>query len=136
MVPGNTRRNTQQRWGRRLSMMIKGGQEALGATNGGPKPGEYPLGSTMSRVAARAKLQQRLSGRKRRDLIVDSYEPNSEPILGKWSEAEDGSLCRVSILPEGMTIVEAERILVERGHCPSPKPVTSESHFLREETSG
>ncbi len=40
-------------------MANKGAQRRLGATDSGPKPGSYALGSVESRVAARAMLDAR-----------------------------------------------------------------------------
>jgi len=40
-------------------MANKGAQRRLGATDGGPKPGSYALGSVESRAAARAMLDAR-----------------------------------------------------------------------------
>jgi len=69
-----------------------------------------------SRAAARAVLTRRFAGRKTVDLIVSSPLPcpRGDGIrVGEWCEGEDGTLTRISFLPRGMTIEEAERIVAE-----------------------
>jgi hypothetical protein len=96
-------------------MADKGSQKALGATQGGPQPGNYPLGSAQSRAAARVRLERRFAARERGELIVSHYMLAPDQIrIGEWKEAWDGTLIRVSHLPKGMTIEEAERIVAER----------------------
>ena|ERR1035438_2919526 len=96
-------------------MANKGTQKPLGATVGGPQPGNYPLGSAQSRAAARARLERGFAAREREDLVVHHYELAPDQIrVGEWNEAGDGTLIRVSYLPMEMTIEEAERIVAQR----------------------
>ena len=44
-------------------MANKGTQLTLGATERGPRPGDYALGSTQSRAAARAMIAEQISKR-------------------------------------------------------------------------
>jgi phosphoribosylformimino-5-aminoimidazole carboxamide ribonucleotide (ProFAR) isomerase len=78
------------------------------------KPGDYAVGSPQSRAAARALLERRFAGRIRRTIIVDLDTDCTEPRIGEWREGTDGSMGRVCALPDGMTMREAERIVVER----------------------
>ena len=77
------------------------------------KPSKYPLGSTQSRAAARALLERRFAGRRRIDLVSSVPRPGDDGgiHIGAWIECDDGSLFRLSTLPPGMTIEEAEQIV-------------------------
>ena len=86
----------------------------------GPKPGEFPLGSPQSRAAARAQLERRYAGRKTIDFIVDLGMSIEDLKIGEWIGTEDGTLSRISLIPEGMTMEEAERIVAERERTASP----------------
>jgi hypothetical protein len=93
-------------------------QESQGKGQRGARPGDYALGASQSRAAARAMLARRFAGREKFDLIVSSPipRPGGDGIrIGEWCEREDGTLTRVSFLPTGMTLAEAERIVAERG---------------------
>ncbi len=71
------------------------------------------LGSPQSPAAARAVLARRFAERKRVDIIIVSNIPRPRRngiTIGQWTEGEDGSLTRFSILPAGMTMEEAEEI--------------------------
>src|SRR5277367_189975 len=76
------------------------------------KPSDYPLGSTQSRAAARASLERRFAGRRRIDVVSCVPRPGGDGgiRIGTWIECDDGSLFRLSTVPPGMTIEEAERI--------------------------
>ncbi len=78
-------------------------------------PSDYPLCSTQSRAAARALLERRFATRKRIDVISSIPRPGGDGGIrvGTWTECDDGSLFRVSTIPSGMTIEEAERIVAE-----------------------
>lgn len=92
-------------------------------------PGNFALGSPESRVAARALLEARFAERKRIDLVfpLEWHHPGCiESIVGKWEEAEDGTLRRRSWLPSGMTMAEVERIVSQPGWKPSPLPMKPE----------
>lgn len=94
-----------------LAERIREARERVRRTQG---PGDYVLGSPQSRAAARAVLARRFAEREKFDLVVSSTipRPRGDGIrIGKWSEGEDGRLTRVSFLPMGMTIEEAERIV-------------------------
>lgn len=107
-------------------MSVRAHQKGTGAGGMGARPGDYAIGSPQSRAAARAVLAHRFAGRKRVDLIVSSPipRPRGDGIrIGEWSEGEDGTLTRVSFLPSGMTIEEAERIVAEqRGENRATQP--------------
>lgn len=82
----------------------------------GMKPGDFALGSGMSRAAARAELERRGAGRKRIDVNCSIPRPRGNEIsIGEWIEGSDGSLRRFSNIPLGMTIEEAERIVAQPG---------------------
>lgn len=100
-------------------------QKGQGAGSTGASPGRYPLGSPQSRAAARALLERRFAGRKARTIIL-SGEFDSEPRIGKWQEEADGTLGRVCILPKGMTMQEAERIVSQPGWKPTARPAKPE----------
>lgn len=95
-------------------MPRKGRQRPIGATDSGPSPGDYALCSLPSRAAARAIVEQRTSGKDRFDFIVDIGITIDDLKIGEWTEDEDGRLTRVSLIPEGMSMEEAERIVSER----------------------
>ena len=94
-------------------MANKGAQKPLGATEARLRPGEYPLGSAQSRAAARALLERRFAGRRRIDVVSSVPRPGGDGGIrvGTWVECDDGSLFRLSNLPPGITIKEAERIV-------------------------
>src|SRR5665213_1007682 len=103
--------------------MSKGSPVPLGATDSGIRPSDYPLGSRQSRAAARAILARRLAGRKRTELIIISSvpRPQSDGIrIGEWRECTDRTLTRISLLPPGMTMREAERVVSERTRLLTP----------------
>ena len=86
------------------------------------KPGDFPLGSNLSRAAARAALARRFASRERLTLILDLEIGCTEPRIGEWREGTDGKLVRLCALPDGMTPREAERIVSKPGWKPSPRP--------------
>ena len=86
------------------------------------KPGDYPVGSPESRAAARALLEAKRAGRKRIDIVCRIPRPGDNGAIhfGNWIEKSDGSIFRISNVPPGMTIAEAERIVSQPGWKPSP----------------
>jgi RecB family exonuclease len=98
-------------------MANKGPQGRLDATGAGLRLGDYALGSPQSRAAARALLERRFAERRRIDIVCSIPRPGAERgiQIGTWREGADGSLIRLSNLPPGMTIEEAERIVAQRG---------------------
>ena len=80
----------------------------------GPNPGDYRLGSAASRAAARSTLKRKFAGRERLNLILDLGTRMDDLKIGEWEENKDGTFTRVSIIPEGMSMEEAERIWEER----------------------
>jgi hypothetical protein len=86
------------------------------------KPGDFALGSSQSRAAARALLERRFASRERLTLILDLETGCMEPRIGEWQEGTDGTLVRLCALPDGMTLQEAERIVSQPGWKPSPRP--------------
>jgi hypothetical protein len=95
------------------------------------KPGDFALGSSQSRAAARALLARRFAARKRIDVLSTIPRPgsNGEIRIGTWHEGQDGVLFRFSTIPAGMTIQEAERIASQPGWKPTA-PI-SESECVR-----
>jgi len=79
-------------------MANNGAEGQLGATDAGPKPGDYPLGSAQSRAAARAKLYKQLAGRKTEGftLIRGKHNPHG--------------ITRFLIVSPGESIAEVERL--------------------------
>src|SRR5271165_5125921 len=110
LVQSGSRRNTKRQSGGCLSMINNGSRLALGATEGDVKPEAFPLGSPQSRAAARARLQRQREGRERIELILDIGYGIEDLKIGEWTEGDDGSLSRISIIPDGMSMEEAERI--------------------------
>jgi hypothetical protein len=92
------------------------------------RPGDYPLRSRQSRAAARSLLERRLADRKRIDFVLTSSiprPPGARAInIGEWQEGADGTLTRFSMIPSGMTLEEAERIVA--GRQPDNAPVTQQ----------
>lgn len=85
------------------------------------RPGDFALGSAESRAAARALLESRTDNRERLDILIDiGVPPDDEPRIGEWEEGADGKLVRICVLPEDMTLQEAERIVAERGRARPP----------------
>ncbi len=98
-------------------MSIRAHQEGTGTGGMGLRHGDYAIGSPQSRAAARAILKQRFAGQKRLDFIVQCCipRPGGELLkVGEWQEGPDGTLTRFSMIPGGMTIEEAERIVAAR----------------------
>jgi len=89
------------------------------------KPGDYALGSAQSRAAARALLERHFAARTRQTIIISGSD-SKEPRIGKWEEGADGSLGRICILPRGMTLQEAERIVSQPGWKPTAPPAKPE----------
>jgi hypothetical protein len=56
-------------------MANKGAQKMLSATDSGPGPGCFPVGSAQARAAARALLERRLAGRNRLDIVSSIPRP-------------------------------------------------------------
>jgi hypothetical protein len=96
-------------------MTDKGAQQPLGATGAGLRLGDYELGSLQSRATARALLERRFAGRRRIDVVSSIPRPGGDGAIriGTWIECDDGSLFRLSTIPSGMTIQEAEQIALE-----------------------
>lgn len=76
------------------------------------RPGDFALGSSLSRAAARAALERRFVARRRIDVVSSMPRPRSDEgiHIGPWIEGDDGVLFRFSNLPSAMTIQEAERV--------------------------
>src|SRR6478735_1277475 len=99
-------------------MANKETQLTLGATDGGSRPGDYALGSPLSRAAARAMIVEQISKRDTLTIVMSSFLPDltiTEPSIGEWREGADGRLYRKAYLPPGMTLEEAERIVAQPG---------------------
>jgi hypothetical protein len=87
------------------------------------KPGDFALGSGMSRAAARAALERRFAVRRRIDIVSSIPRPHADGgiHIGTWTECVDGSLFRCSNLPPGMTIEDAQRIVSQPGWKQAPR---------------
>jgi hypothetical protein len=92
------------------------------------RPGDFALGSSRSRAAARALLARRFDARKRIDVVSSIPRPGAdgEIRIGAWQEGEDGVLFRYSNIPAGMTIQEAERIVSQPEWKPTVQPSRTE----------
>jgi hypothetical protein len=89
----------------------RGGQGRLLATNPGPKPGDFPIGSVLSRAAARLILIGRTQGQLRRELII-GIDEGREPHAGKYgSDPDSAERARLVSIPYGMTIGDGLRVL-------------------------
>jgi hypothetical protein len=67
-------------------------------------------------------LERRFVAREKHDFVITSTLPSlhgDEIRIGEWSEGKDGTLRRISTLPPGMSMEEAERIVAARGQQPS-----------------
>jgi hypothetical protein len=97
--------------------MIKQGEKSgLPATDSGPKPGDFPLGSPQSRAAARM-LMERVADEERVEMIfsgsVISLESQQRPpSASEWTRGADGVLRRTVFIPNpDMSLVEALRMV-------------------------
>jgi hypothetical protein len=66
-------------------------------------PGEFPLGSSQSRAAARMRLEQLKAARPRFELIHSIPRPRTDNSVvheGEWVELDDGQLMRLVYLPQ------------------------------------
>ena len=83
----------------------------MSATENRPRPGAFEVGSLQSRAAARALLGLKIDGAKRLDFVVSVVgrpEIYKRPRIGRWSEGADGTFTRISYIPWGTTLQEAE----------------------------
>jgi len=89
-------------------------RKRLPATAGKPRPGSFAVGTLQSRAAARALLNCKLDSAQKLDIVLtvvgcpDQFNP---PTIGEWMAGSDGTLTRISRIPWGMTIAEAERMV-------------------------
>jgi hypothetical protein len=100
------------------------------------KPGDYPLCSRLSRVAARKMLEQRQSGIERLEIIIGVSDwDKTLPHATEWTTTnEKGRLCRTVTIPSGMSLADGLRRI---GHYPDglylyaekthPEPMTAGS---------
>ena len=88
---------------------------------GNPKPGDFPIGSALSRAAARMLLKNQRDTRKRIELVTnvlfsspdftDKQELDKKnPHASAWRDCGD-VLMRILYVPPGMTEDEARRVL-------------------------
>jgi hypothetical protein len=82
------------------------------------RPGIYPIGSAESRAAARMLAQQRDDQTDRLEVILSgsvcrSSDP-SQPSATPWMRCANGKLMRGLIVPDGMTVEEAQRRVKDR----------------------
>jgi hypothetical protein len=105
------------RWEECLEERMRRGRERVARAQA---QDSTPLGSQQSRAAARAELERRGAGRRRIEIICSISRPDGNGIsIGAWKEGADGSLLRISNIPAGMTIDEAERIVSQQGWKPN-----------------
>ena len=91
------------------------------ATNEPPlKPGDFPLGSALSRAAARMLLNNQPDLRKRAEIVAnvllsdldgvlpDPAKPHATPWVG-----DDKGLVRILYVPKGMSVEEARKVVDE-----------------------
>ena len=71
-------------------------------------PGQFPVGSHMSRAAARSLIEERRARAKLVDLVL-SVAPSETPWFSEWHENENGSFTRRSRVPRGMAFADAEK---------------------------
>lgn len=65
-------------------------------------PGQFPVGSAISRAAARALIDERRAQSKRAETVL-RVEGLSVPRFGEWEEMSNGVFSRRSSIPAGMT---------------------------------
>jgi len=109
--------------------MLRGAhQKGTGTGSEVARLGQYVLGSPQSRAAARALLERRFAGRKRIDVVSSIPRPrfDGEIRIGSLIERLDGTIFRYSNIPPGMTIEEAERIVLQPGGKPTVQPAEPE----------
>ena len=70
-------------------------------------PGSFPVGSAISRAAARALIEDRRAQSKRVDTVI-CRDGQAAPSFGEWEENSDGCFSRYSSIPAGVTFAEAE----------------------------
>jgi hypothetical protein len=84
------------------------------------KPGDFPLGSALSRAAARMLLNSQPDSRKRIEVITNVMFPDlngvlpdkAKPYATPWI-GDDKMLMRILYVPEGMSEEEARKIFRE-----------------------
>ena len=99
---------------------------SLPATNSGPRPGDFTLGSAHSRAAARHVLQKRFEGQTRRELIIgidEGRKPHAGPYKSDPGSPERGRLVGI---PYDMTIANGLRAVggFTEGELDDPKMQT------------
>ena len=75
------------------------------------RPGDFPLGSTESRAAARLLARKRTDQRERLEIIIMGED--GPPRASPWTEDRNGTgrLMRTLSVPDGMSAEEARRIV-------------------------
>ena len=61
-------------------------------------------------------------------MIIDLGVTIDDLKIGEWTENEDGGLSRVSLIPEGIHMEEAERIVSQTGCKPSAQYKVQQRH--------
>ncbi len=87
-----------------------------------PKPGDFPIGSALSRAAARMLLKNQRDTRKRIQIVTNAFFAAwqdeavggpldaSKPLATPWIDNAE-TLVRILYVPDGMTKEEAMRIV-------------------------
>jgi hypothetical protein len=84
-----------------------------------PKPGDFPIGSALSRAAARMLLKNQRDTRKRIQMVTNAFFAEDEagrpldtskPLATPWTGNAE-TLVRILCVPDGMTKEEAMRIV-------------------------
>ena len=99
---------------------------ALSATDLCPRPGDFPIGSALSRAAARMLLKNHRDTRKRIEIVTNALLPDengvphdrAKPFATPWT-GDDRVLVRILYVPEGMSKEEARKVCSEAAACPA-----------------
>jgi hypothetical protein len=80
------------------------------------KPGDFPIGSTESRAAARAMLKSRMKGRPTVQMLGRYVgKDESALIIGPWQPSNNGGFWRGLQVPRGSSKEAINRVLDSTG---------------------
>lgn len=100
--------------------------DSLAATDPGPKPGDFPLGSAKSRAAARAVLDRRAAQERKAEKLRDSkLTPFQIAMVGDYT----GSKKRVAI---GLAAAAEERARIFQFDLPAPDEIRRQFAIAKE----
>lgn len=86
----------------------RAGREELALKLASFHPGQFPVGSPVSRAAARSLIEERRAHAKLVDLVI-SVDPSETPWFSEWHENDNDSFTRRSRVPRGMAFEDAEK---------------------------